>query len=62
MVKMIQTAKPEIETTNIPENSPFRQRIHALVTGAFYNLKPDSDKKVNRFEVVVMVCIVLNMF
>jgi hypothetical protein len=40
MVKMVVTAKPDLETTNIPENS-FRKKMHKLVTGAFYEYKPD---------------------
>ncbi len=33
-----------------------------MVTGAPYRYKPDQDKKINKFEVIIMVCIVLNMF
>ena len=61
MVKMIVQAKPELETTNIPQNA-FRRKMHAIVTGASYNYKPDQVKKVNKFEIIIMVCIVLNMF
>lgn len=40
MVKMVVNAKPDLETTNIPNNA-FRKKVHQMVTGAPYLKKPD---------------------
>ena len=61
MVKMIVHAKPDLETTNIPQNR-LRKKFHAFVTAEFYKYKPDENKKANKFEIFIMICIIGNMF
>ena len=61
MLKMIIQAKPDMETTTVPVN-PFRKKMHRFVTGAFYEIRPGDEKKINKFEIFIMIFIILNMF
>jgi hypothetical protein len=47
MMKMIIKANPDLETTNVPKNK-FRKKLHYMVTR-------------NKFDIIIMTCIVLNM-
>jgi hypothetical protein len=47
MMKMICSANPDLETTNVPKNK-LRKKLHSLVTN-------------NKFDISIMTCIVLNM-
>ena len=52
MMKMITSASPDLETTNIPKNR-LRRAVHNFVSSS-----PD---QTNKFDLFIMGCIVLNM-
>lgn len=55
MMKMIVNAKPDLETTSVPKNK-YRRYLHYFVAQTAKN------SSTNKFDLVIMGCIVLNMF
>lgn len=54
MMKMIVKASPDLETTTVPKVA-WKRKIHRFVTYA-------EKGSMNKFDIFIMVCIVLNMF
>jgi len=54
MMKMMTSATPDLETTTVPKVA-WKKKIHNFVTFT-------KEGGMNKFDIFIMVCIVLNMF